>query len=184
MGGRALGTAAPERQAHRPPSSTVGRPAAVPLPRRSKGFPFCSSPETVRITRAFGAVSATLAGQAGVGEDELVVPVPDDAGRHVSGDPVVPPGIGPAFPPPRTPEPRAAGCPRPPASGAVANRRFASPADLDAASGERRRPLAPMPEVIEAVTGSAWWPAVTPSGPAAHRSARFGVTRCRCGRAE
>ena len=84
-----------------------------------------------------------------------MIPVPDDAGRHVSGDPVVPPGIGPAFPPPRTPEPRAAGCPRPPASGAVANRRFASPADLDAASGERRRSPASTPEVIEAATSSA-----------------------------
>src|SRR4051794_16712144 len=123
--------------------ATMARPGTRVRPRPSGTVPF-------RLTHAFGAVSATLAGQAGVGEDELVVPVPDNAGRHVSRDPVVPSGIGPAFPPPRTPELQAAGFPRPPANGAVANRRFASPADLDAASGERRRSPASMPEVIEA----------------------------------
>ena len=104
------------RSRHAQDRSGPGRPRATPSAHlcpdfcpsyavggRSKGFPSGPSPGTVRITRAFGAVSATLAGHAGVGEDEPVIPVPDDAGRHVSGDPVMPPGIGPAFPPPARP---------------------------------------------------------------------------------
>jgi hypothetical protein len=51
-----------------------------------------------------GAVLAAFAAAVGAGEDKPVVLVLDNAGWHVSGDLVVPPGIELAFPPPHTPE--------------------------------------------------------------------------------
>jgi hypothetical protein len=49
-------------------------------------------------------VLAASAEQVGAGEDEPVVPVLDDTGRHVSGELVLPPGLGPVLLPPYTPE--------------------------------------------------------------------------------
>ena len=48
-------------------------------------------------TDLFGAVLAAFARAAGAGEDKLVVLVLDNAGWHVSGDLVVPPGIELAY---------------------------------------------------------------------------------------
>jgi DDE superfamily endonuclease len=112
-----------------------------------------------------GAVLAAFAEEVGAGEDELIVLVLDDAGWHASGDLVVPPGIGLAFLPPHTPEPQPAEHLWPLADEAVANERFASLKDLDAALGERRRKLAAMPEAIKAATDVDWGPAATPASP-------------------
>jgi hypothetical protein len=109
------------------------------------------------------AVLAAFAAEVGAGEGKLVVLVLDNAGWHVSGDLVVPPGIELAFLPPYTPEPWPAEHLRPLADEAVANKHFATLADLDAALSERCRTLDAMPEVIKAATLFGWWPAVVPA---------------------
>ena len=114
-----------------------------------------------------GAVLAAFAAAVGAGEDKPVVLVLDNAGWHVSGDLVVPPGIELAFPPPYTPELQPAGHLWPPANEAVANKHCATLEDLDAALRERWRTLAAMPEVIKAATSFAWWPTTTPASPPA-----------------
>ena len=92
-----------------------------------------------------------------------MVLVLDNAGWHVSGNSVVPPGIELAFLPPYTPELQPAEHLRPLADEAVANKRFATLQDLDAALGERCRTLAAMPEAIKAATSFGWWPAAVPA---------------------
>jgi DDE superfamily endonuclease len=114
-----------------------------------------------------GAVLAAFAAAVGAGEDKLVVLVLDNAGWHVSGDLVVPPGIELAFLPPYTPELQPAEHLWPLANEAVANKHFATLKDLDAALSERCRTLDAMPEVIKAATSFAWWPTTTPASPPA-----------------
>src|SRR3954467_14787834 len=115
-----------------------------------------------------GAVLAAFAAAVGAGEGKLVILVLDNAGWHVSGDLVVPPGIELAFLPSYTPELQPAEHLWPLADEAVANKHFATLKDLDAALSERCRTLADMPEVIKAATRFAWWPAVTPPSSPAH----------------
>ena len=115
-----------------------------------------------------GAVLAAFAAAVGAGEGKLVILVLDNAGWHVSGDLVVPPGIELAFLPSYTPELQPAEHLWPLADEAVANKHFASLKDLDAALSERCRTLADMPEVIKAATHFAWWPAVTPPSSPPH----------------
>ena len=115
-----------------------------------------------------GAVLAAFATAVGAGADKLVVLVLDNAGWHVSGDLVVPAGIELAFLPAYTPELQPAEHLWPLANEAVANKHFATLADLDAALSERCRTLAAMPEVIRAATSFGWWPTVTPASPPAH----------------
>ena len=55
-------------------------------------------------TELLGAVLAAFAEEVGAGKGKLVILVLDNAGWHVSGDLVVPPGIGLAFLPSYTPE--------------------------------------------------------------------------------
>ena len=114
------------------------------------------------------AVLAAFAAAVGAGEGKLIVLVLDNAGWHISGDLVVPPGIELAFLPPYTPELQPAEHPWPLANEAVANKHFATLKDLDAALGERCRTLAAVPEVIKAATSFGWWPAATPTSPSAH----------------
>ena len=114
------------------------------------------------------AVLAVFAEQLGAGEDKLIILVLDNAGWHVSGDLAVPAGIELAFLPPCTPELQPAEHLWPLANEAVANKHFASLADLDAALGERCRTLAAMPETIKAATNFGWWPAATPTSPSEH----------------
>src|SRR3954453_17297411 len=114
------------------------------------------------------AVLAAFAATVGAGEGKLVILVLDNAGWHVSGDLVVPPGIELAFLPSYTPELQPAEHLWPLADEAVANKHFATLKDLDAALSERCRTLADMPEVIKAATRFAWWPAVTPPSSPAH----------------
>ena len=110
-----------------------------------------------------GAVLTAFAAAVGAGEDKLVVLVLDNAGWHVSGDLVVPPGIELAFLPPYTPELQPAEHLWPLANEAVANKHFATLKDLDAALGERCRTLAAAPDTSKAATRFAWWPAAVPA---------------------
>jgi len=116
-------------------------------------------------TDLFGAVLAEFAETVGAGEDKLVILVLDNAGWHVSGDLVVPPGIELAFLPSYTPELQPAEHLWPLANEAVANKHFATLKDLDTALSERCRVLAATPEVIKAATSFGWWPAATPASP-------------------
>jgi hypothetical protein len=109
------------------------------------------------------AVLAAFAEAVGAGEEKLVVLVLDNAGWHISGDLVVPPGIELAFLPPYTPELQPAEHLWPLANEAVANQHFATLKDLDAALCERCRTLTAMPEVIKAATHFGWWPAAMPA---------------------
>ena len=114
------------------------------------------------------AVLAAFAAAVGAGEGKLIVLVLDNAGWHISGDLVVPPGIELAFLPSYTPELQPAEHLWPLADEAVANKHFATLEDLDAALSERCRTLADMPEVMKAATHFAWWLAVTPPSSPAH----------------
>ena len=108
-----------------------------------------------------GAVPAAFAEAVGASEGKLVILVLDNAGWHVSGDLVVPPGVELAFLPPYTPELQPAERLWPLTNEAVANKHFATLKDLDAALSERCRTLADMPETIKAATHFGWWPAAT-----------------------
>lgn len=138
------------------------------------GFVHPSAGEVVRFvctgvdTEPLSAVLAVFAEQVGAGDGKLAILVLDNAGWHVSGDPIIPPGIELMFPPPYTPELQPAEHLRPLANEAVANKHFATLADLDATPSERCRTLAAMPEVIKAATSFGWWPAATPPSPSAH----------------
>ncbi len=109
---------------------------------------------------------AAFARAAGAGEGKLIVLVLDNAGWHVSGDLVVPKGIELAFLPAYTPELQPAEHLWPLANEAVANKYFATLADLDAALSERCRALAASPEVIKAATHFGWWPVTLPADTA------------------
>src|SRR5919199_1356693 len=111
------------------------------------------------------AVLAAFAAAVGAGEGKRIILVLDNAGWHVSGDLVVPPGVEPAFLPPYTPELQPAEHLWPLTNEAVANKHFATLKDLDAALSERCRTLAAMPETIKAATNFGWWPAATPVSP-------------------
>ena len=115
-------------------------------------------------TDLFGAVLASFARAVGAGGDKLVVLVLDRAGRHVSGRLEVPDGVVLEFLPAYTPELRPAERLWPLANEAIANKRFATLEDLDAALGERCRALAAMPETIKGVTDFGWWPAAASTG--------------------
>jgi DDE superfamily endonuclease len=117
-------------------------------------------------TDLFSAVLAAFAAEVGAGEDKLAILVLDNAGWHVSGDLVVPPGIELAFLPPYTPELQPAEHLWPLADEAVANKHSTALKDLDAALSERCRTLAAMPGTIKAATRFGWWPATTPADAA------------------
>jgi transposase len=154
------------------------RPVAVGRHRYERPYPYgFARPATGEVVWSVcstadaelpSAVLAAFAAAVGAGEGELIVLALDNAGRHISGDLVVPKGIELAFLPAYTPELRPAEHLRPLTGEAVANKHSATLKDLDAASSERCRTLADMPEVIKAATRFACWPAVTPPSSPAH----------------
>jgi transposase len=90
----------------------------------------------------FGRLPAAFAREAGAGRERHVVLAPDDAGRRgPEGRLAAPDGITPAFPPPCSPELRPAERLWPLVDEPVANRHFATSADLEAVVAERRRRL-------------------------------------------
>ena len=99
-----------------------------------------------------GAVLAAFAAAVGAGEGKLIVLVLDNAGWHISGDSVAPPGSSW-----RSCRPTPPSCSRPSTCGRWRTRPWrtsTSPRskDLDVALSERCCTLAAMPEVIKAAT--------------------------------
>ena len=120
-------------------------------------------------TDLLSAVLAAFAQAVGAGQDKLVVLVVDQAGWHVSDRFVVPDGIVLEFLPSYTPElveqQRCSTAERlwPLTNEAVANQHFATLKALDTALSARCCTLAAMPEIIQAETRFAWWPATAPA---------------------
>jgi transposase len=118
--------------------------------------------ETVRylstgLSKPFSeALLAAFARQTGAGRERHVVPVPDDAGRHGPEGLVVPEGIGLVFLPPCSPELQPAERLWPLVDGPIANRHFATLADLEAVIAERCRRLEAA--AIGPHTDFHWWP--------------------------
>ena len=109
-------------------------------------------------TALFAAVLARLAAAVGAGKDKAVILVLDRAGWHASERLAVPAGVRLVFQPPYSPELQPAERLWPLAREAVANRHFATLADLDRALAARCLALADRPEVIKAHTRFHWWP--------------------------
>jgi transposase len=109
-------------------------------------------------TALFAAVLARFAAAVGAGPNKRVVLVLDGAGWHGAGKLVPPEGVRLVFQPPYTPELQPAEHLWPLAREAVANRHFASLADLDRALAARCLALAEQPETIKAHTRFHWWP--------------------------
>ncbi len=131
------------------------RPHVVAFVRPTSG-------ETVRylstgLSKPFReALLAASARQTGAGRERHIVLVPDNAGRHGPEGPVVPEGIGPVFLPPYSPELQPAERLRPLVDEPVANRHFATPADLEAVVAERCRRLEAA--AIGPHADFHWWP--------------------------
>jgi hypothetical protein len=109
-------------------------------------------------TALFAAALARFAAAVGAGPGERVILVLDGAGWHVGAGLAVAEGLRLEFPPPYSPELRPAERPWPLTNQAIANRRFAGLADLDAALAERCLGPCDRPEVVKAHTCFHWWP--------------------------
>jgi transposase len=106
--------------------------------------------------RRLAAPLAASAREVGAGRGRRVVLVLDNAGWHGPKGLAVPDGTALAFPPPHSPEPQPAERLWPLVGEPVANRHFATLADLDAAVAARRRRLDPA--VIRPHTSLHRWP--------------------------
>jgi transposase len=104
----------------------------------------------------FAALLAAFARAVGAGRERHVVLVLDNAGWHGPEGLEVPDGITLVFLPPYSPELQPAERLWPLVDEPVANRHFASLADLDAVVAERCRRLDPA--TIRPHTGFHWWP--------------------------
>jgi DDE superfamily endonuclease len=109
-------------------------------------------------TALFSAVLARFAVAVGAGPHKRILLVLDGAGWHVSADLVVPEGIRLVFLPPYTPELQPAEHLWPLTNEAVANRHFASIAELSRALARRCRALTAQPDILRANTLFHWWP--------------------------
>ena len=109
-------------------------------------------------TALFSAVLARFAAAVGVGPHKRVLLVLDGAGWHVSADLVVPEGIRLVFLPPYTPELQPAEHLWPLTNEAIANRHFATIAELGRALATRCRALTAQPDILKASTLFHWWP--------------------------
>ena len=109
-------------------------------------------------TALFAAVLARFARAVGAGRDKAVILVLDRAGWHASGHLAVPAGVRLVFQPPYSPELQPAERLWPLAREAVANRHFASLAELDRALAARCLELADQPKTVKAHTRFRWWP--------------------------
>jgi transposase len=112
--------------------------------------------------RLFEVLLASFARETGAGRERHIVLVLDNAGWHGPKGLAVPDGITLAFLPPCSPELQPAERLWPLVDEPVANRRFATLADLDAVVAERCRRLDA--SVIKPHTHFHWWPkSVQPS---------------------
>ena len=108
----------------------------------------------------FAALLAAFAQQVGAGRERHVVLVLDNAGWHGPEDLPVPDGITLVFLPPYSPELQPAERLWSLVDEPVANRHFATLADLDAVVAERCRRLDPT--AIRPHTAFHWWPKPVP----------------------
>ena len=104
----------------------------------------------------FEALLAAFARQTGAGRDRHVVLVLDNAGWHGPKGLAVPDGVTLVFLPPYSPELQPAERLWPLVDEPVANRHFATLADLDAVVAERCRSL--HADAIRPHTSFHWWP--------------------------
>jgi transposase len=112
--------------------------------------------------RLFEVLLASFARETGAGRERHIVLVLDNAGWHGPKGLAVPDGITLAFLPPCSPELQPAERLWPLVDEPVANRHFATLADLDAVVAERCRRLDA--SVIKPHTHFHWWPkSVQPS---------------------
>ena len=109
-------------------------------------------------TALFSAVLARFAAAVDVGPHKRVLLVLDGAGWHVSADLVVPEGIRLVFLPPYTPELQPAEHLWPLTNEAIANRHFATIAELGRALTTRCRALTAQPDILKDSTLFHWWP--------------------------
>jgi len=124
-------------------------------------------PETGRLFNLFAdCVNTEMMNEAlrqfaafvGVGAQNQVVLVLDNAGWHASKELNVPAGIHLCFLPPYSPELQPAERLWPLVNEAVANRAFASMDELDKVVGTRVAQLEQQPDVVRAHTHWHWWP--------------------------
>ena len=109
----------------------------------------------------FEALLAALARRTGAGRERHIVLVLDNAGWHGPKGLAVPDGITLVFLPPYSPELQPAERLWPLVDEPVANKHFATLAELDATVGERCRRLGA--DAIQPHTDFHWWP--RPSKP-------------------
>jgi transposase len=107
----------------------------------------------------FAAPLAAFAQETGAGRTRGIVLVLDDAGRHGPVGLAVPDGIGLVFLPPSRPELQPAEHLWPLVDEPVADRHFATLADLEVVVAERRRRLEAA--AIKPHTDFHWWPRST-----------------------
>ena len=117
-------------------------------------------------TVAFSAALANFAQDQGVGPTKQIVLALDGAGWHSSPQVQVPPGIHCVPLPPYSPELQPAERLWPLVNEPLANRAFATLAELDTVVGERCVYLAEHPEVVRGYTNFHGWPR-SPALPAA-----------------
>jgi len=112
---------------------------------------------TVNIA-VFNLALAHFARAVGAGPAQQIVLVLDQAGWHQSPQVVVPPGLHLVPLPSYSPELQPAERLWPLTNEPLANRSFATLADLDAVLGDRCADLAEQPDRIRAYTLFHWWP--------------------------
>lgn len=101
---------------------------------------------------------ATFATEIGAGPSKHILLVLDQAGWHTGKEVVIPHGIELVPLPSHSPELQPAERLWPLTNEAVANRAFASLAELDTVLGERCVTLAGMPDLVRSYTRYHWWP--------------------------
>lgn len=108
----------------------------------------------------FNLALAHFARVVGAGPDKPIVLVLDQAGWHQSARGVVPPGLHLVSLPPYSPELQPAERLWPLTNEPLANRRFATLAELDAVLGYRCADLADQPAQVRAYMLFHWWPRI------------------------
>jgi transposase len=108
--------------------------------------------------RLFEMMLAGFARETGAGRDRIIVLLLDGAGWHTEPNLAVPEGIRLIYLPPYTPELQPAEHLWPLVDEPVANRHFATLADLDAVLASRCRTLRHDRHLIAANTRFHWWP--------------------------
>ena len=104
------------------------------------------------------ALLALFAREAGAGRERTIVLAIDNAGWHTEPGLAVPDGIRLVYLPPYSPELQPAECLWPALGEPLANRHFATLAEVDAAVARRCLALDADPDLVRGRTGFHWWP--------------------------